>query len=348
MARFTYGNGDYRAGESAIMARCHATLPVTRRPILSLHGAGGNALGDQISPYGETLQVFADSGYPVHAGDYGSSAWRDSVGGIWNFGNSDNIAAINAAVTWLGSQPGIKTDKVFLIGGSMGAAAALNYYKSNPTKIAAIALTIPLLDMNDLASNDKGFVRAGVDPSMYGLSLPQATITLNETVAAAGIGTTFVGLGFNQYTQVNVLTSAGWQLVTTGGSSGSTLTGCSGGTGTLSSSSVVSQGYGASLVNAYGVVWPNLLSSAQLSANSPVVWAESAGGLTVPVKIWASDNDPIASNTSASQAFAAAVQAAGGGNVTPIVESLGAVGHNGTSTKRSDLLAWFDANGGRA
>jgi pimeloyl-ACP methyl ester carboxylesterase len=345
MAVLSYGTGDYRTGEAAVTGSSRSIATTSRRAVLYAHGAGGTAAGDETVPYISTLQQMAEHGYPVHAGDYGSSTWKIS-GGVYNWGNSDHVAAIAAGGTWMGTLPGVKNDKVCLVGGSMGATGAMNYYKANPTKVAAIALIIPLLDLADLSSTDKGFVTNTLAPSMNGLTLPQATINLTNTVASSGLSLSGLPGLASGAGKVNVVTSAGVQVVSFTGTGTSSLTGCTGGTGTCSTGAAVTQGYGASLVTAYGNTWPTLLSGAQLAANSPAAWAATAGGLTVPVKIWASDNDPIASSTAACQAFAGAVAAAGGGNVTPVVQSLGAVGHYGGSISPLELVQWFNANGG--
>lgn len=349
-----YGVGEYRAGEGAFTcwARAGTGTRTSRRAVLGIHGASGTAAGELATPsHDPPYQMLAECGYPLHIGDYCSSTYKDSGGGGWNFGNSDHVAAIAAGVTWMGSYA--KTDKVILVAGSMGTIGALNYYKANPTKVLAMSLAVPACDLADITTNDKG-LGAGiannsfVDASMYGLSLPQATINLSETVATSGLSAAGVpgigtGTGANK---VNILTSNGWQTVTFTGISGSQLTGCSGGTGTMSSTSLVSQGYGATIVNAYGHAWPTPLSGADLAASSPVSWTAQPGALTVPTMLWSSDNDPVACNTAACQTWAAAVAAAGGGNVTPTVHSLGAVGHLAGPTP-AQQVAWLDSVGGR-
>jgi hypothetical protein len=77
------------------------------------------------------------------------------------------------------------------------------------------------------------------------------------------------------------------------------------------------------------------------------VWGEIAAAIPFPIKIWSSDNDYIASNTTVCQAWSASVASAGG-NITPVVESLGAVGHTDATLPAAEVVAWFDANGGRS
>lgn len=76
-------------------------------------------------------------------------------------------------------------------------------------------------------------------------------------------------------------------------------------------------GYQGAIGAAYGVTYPTALPG--LSTHSPVAYPADVRGF--PIRLYTSDNDPIASNTVAAQAWAAAV----GSNVTVI--SGGANGH---------------------
>ena len=351
------GTGDYRTGESALTGGSKIIQRVARRGVVYVRGAGGSATTDTTNVVsGATLAAVGEAGYPMHCGDYcghGTAYW---LSGAYTWGNSEAVNAQAAGFTYLTGLAGVKTDKVCLFGGSMGATDCLNYYKANPAKVCCIALAIPLLDLNDLSSNDKGFVGSGgglgtgLDSSMNTLTLPQGTITCNQNMATSGLSASGIPGAGGAANTVNVKSSLGWQKITFTGLADvggkATFTGCTGGTGTLSTGGGVSQGYGESLVAAYGVAWPTLLSGAQLTANSPQVWAPVAGALTVPTQIWSSDNDPVASNTAACLAWAAAVAAAGGGNVLPTVVSMGNQGHNSLAIDAKGVSAFFNANGG--
>lgn len=355
----TYGVGHYRTGEAGVICLSRALPPPPgRRAVLNILGGGRTATTDltgAVNPV--VLANLADSGYPCFPADFcghGTPYWAN---GAWTWGNSEGTAAIDAGRAFMQALPTVHGDKVILFGGSMGACDALNYYKANSTKVLAIGLFIPLLDLNDLSSNDKGFVGAangtGLDVSMNGLTLPQATITANQSMAASGLAATGLPGAGGAANTVNVKSSLnGWQVVTFTGLSDvggkATFTGCTGGSGTLSTGGGVSQGYGSSMVHAYGVAWPSLLSGAQLSASSPLVWAATPGALTVPTTVWASDNDAIAANTAVCQAWAAAVGAAGGGNVTPTVVSMGNAGHNSNVLDARQVATFFNSVGGQA
>lgn len=96
--------------------------------------------------------------------------------------------------------------------------------------------------------------------------------------------------------------------------------------------------YRAAIGTAYGVTYPTAIPN--LATHSPVAYPAD---VTFPVKIWSSSNDPVASNTAACQTWATAV----GGGLVEVVD-LGAQGHSGLTTPPDDIVAFFDANGGRA
>jgi pimeloyl-ACP methyl ester carboxylesterase len=62
------------------------------------------------------------------------------------------------AWAWLTNASGgaAKTDKCLLVGGSMGGLMAVNWAYRNPTKVAAVALIIPVLDLEDVYTNNRG------------------------------------------------------------------------------------------------------------------------------------------------------------------------------------------------
>lgn len=60
-----------------------------------------------------------------------------------HFGNQDSLDALDDEVAWLAANYGTRTDKVALMGGSMGGWPALNWARYNLSKVAAIAVSIP-------------------------------------------------------------------------------------------------------------------------------------------------------------------------------------------------------------
>jgi hypothetical protein len=93
----------------------------------------------------------------------------------------------------------------------------------------------------------------------------------------------------------------------------------------------------AELGAAYGVIYPAALP--ELDAHSPAAYGKtSLAKLTMPIKIWASSDDTVASPTASCRRWAAGV----GPNV--VVSDLGAVGHSAFSLGRTDPASFFVAN----
>jgi hypothetical protein len=75
------------------------------------------------------------------------------AGGLSTWGRDDVVAtggAIDDAVAWAATNYGTSTDKVALYGTSMGACNVLGWAWRNPSKVQAIACTIPLLGLDSL------------------------------------------------------------------------------------------------------------------------------------------------------------------------------------------------------
>lgn len=94
---------------------------------------------------GDTFRAIADAGLPVFVPD---------LGGANTWGNSTYRSAVDALVTWANTVYGTRTDKVCLMGESMGATGALNWGWRNTGKIAAVYLTSPVVALDALHDRD--------------------------------------------------------------------------------------------------------------------------------------------------------------------------------------------------
>lgn len=109
--------------------------------VVFCHGSGNPQGGVDATQQPATVALLASlaaAGVPVIAGDFAGQAW----------GNDTVLARIDAA--WaLGKTlfPTARTDKLLLIGGSMGGAATSRYSQKYPGKVAAHLGLIPLLDL---------------------------------------------------------------------------------------------------------------------------------------------------------------------------------------------------------
>lgn len=234
----------------------------------------------------EDLEAFGSDGRFVTAwADYGHTTYGAPTGGFGtggtqgqtNMGNPESVTSCGNMWTYLKTLSNVKTDKVILMGGSMGTLTVLNYawsvIKSGATSLSsfcsAILLNIPLLDLYSIYSNNTGS-RQGDIATAYNLG-----------------GS---GVGYNP-----AISQGSWN-------------------GTA--------GQNAAITDSSPILY--------FAANSP---SRFAG---VPIGIWASDNDPFASNTAVCQAFAAQMNALGC-NIQ--VFSVGSQGH-AAAGYHSQKLAW--------
>jgi hypothetical protein len=204
----------------------------------------------------------------------------------------------------------------------------LNYAKANPSNIGGLVLYIPPLDLVSVYLNLFAFAGSAttyVAPfaTAYGLPAPVTDTGCAWTTSAATI-------------TAGLATSAlkGWYVLAPGIPVGTTVSSVSRGVLALSSSPTAG-GTNAS------VTYAAPFSAAQLSVSSPEVYG--AGTFSgIPIQIFASDNDPVASQTSACQAWASAQS-----NIT--VTSMGPVGHSLPAGRNpQEIVSFFDANGSRS
>lgn len=127
--------------------------------------------------------ALASAGIPCLSGTFGGDT----------FANDTAMTRIESAWTVLkGLYPAMRTDKVALLGVSMGGAVAARYSQLNPTKVAALVGIIPLWDIVALYAGNVGGLATSV-ATAWGVTAPaalppEADIAANAA-AAAGIPT---------------------------------------------------------------------------------------------------------------------------------------------------------------
>lgn len=84
-----------------------------------------------------------------------SSMLSSDLGGNQTWGNSTAISRVGSAYNVIQAIPGVSTGKVIVFGQSMGALSALNWARINKSKVCAIVLLIPVINLNDLAQSSQ-------------------------------------------------------------------------------------------------------------------------------------------------------------------------------------------------
>lgn len=180
MSSSHYSIGTVSSGDGALLWRPKFNPSVLLPGVLHAHGAGGysyNAVdptGLQSSLYGSVV----DTGRVLFAGDYG---------GTENWGRADAMSRMTTAYNYLQTQPNVRSGRVVLMGGSMGALCCLNWASANPSKVACIIGVIPVTNLNDIVVNNRGGYAASVNTAYGGWSESTYGSTYNpKTMALAG------------------------------------------------------------------------------------------------------------------------------------------------------------------
>lgn len=141
----------YRTSEVHCFIRPRTFTPGTRYGVIFGHGVGqgGDNFVRNPGSLTDKLWALADAGYPVMTADLSAATYAGA-----NWGNTDHIAAVGAAYTYLTTAGEAKPGRVFVFGSSMGTLA-LNWVRQNKALVAAFAASIPVLDPNDIYVNDK-------------------------------------------------------------------------------------------------------------------------------------------------------------------------------------------------
>lgn len=128
--------------------------------IVVIHGAGATADYFLTDPLSNLIvpNIVSTNQMPAIATD---------AGGNLTWGNATAQAAMDATMTYFTSRLGAK-DQVILLGQSMGGTTVLNWARNNPSKVAAIALHLPIVDLQDVIDNDRGPGLGVTVPPAYG------------------------------------------------------------------------------------------------------------------------------------------------------------------------------------
>lgn len=128
--------------------------------VMAIHGAGTSAILYRDTHWGQDVRLFADEGYPVVSDDFG---------GFQTWGNDTAIAAADDAYDYLTGTLGALSgdDSVILYGISMGGCTALNWAVRNLSKVKAIVLIVPVVDLQDIHDNNRASFRSTIEAA-YG------------------------------------------------------------------------------------------------------------------------------------------------------------------------------------
>lgn len=127
------------------------------------HGSGqpyeyallGNTGSNQIPAWA------AWSGIPCVAAEMDDQAWGDDTA----------MADVDAAINYMAATTGVRSDKVLMLGASMGGYTAIRYTLNNPSKVAAVVGIIPLTNIVGFYNNNVGGAQTQI-ASAWGVTAP--------------------------------------------------------------------------------------------------------------------------------------------------------------------------------
>jgi len=152
----SFAVGTVTASEGALLIRPKIPTSPARRGVISVHGAGSGAT-HCIQPYGKQstqTNAVTDAGFTIFSGDVGGDTW----------GNATGMARMTAAYNYLQGVAGVTPGKVALISGSMGGLISLNWAAANPTLVSAIVSCIPVINPNDIVTNNRALLGSNYAP----------------------------------------------------------------------------------------------------------------------------------------------------------------------------------------
>lgn len=184
--QFLNQTGAYQAGEGQFLA-----LPknwrgdITARGIVVCHGRGGNAWQMVADPYtGHLARACVAAGYAYMSIDAGGTA-------AW--GSPSAMTAVTNAADWLIANVGVRTNRVFVAGFSMGGLTALTWGRLNANRCAGIAAICPALDLTALRAASPTFA-SEMDAAYGSQAAALAAVPVYSPYAAAASSDAYAGL----------------------------------------------------------------------------------------------------------------------------------------------------------
>lgn len=175
-----YSVGTVVPAEGALVIRPKFKPLTPKQGVMFVHGAGSDSTYC-ISPLGvqSTLtNLIATEGYTGYSGDNG---------GPNTWGNVSAISRMTSGYGHLQAQ-GTRAGKVALVSASMGGLVSLVWAAQNKSKVSCIVSVIPVMNVTDIKTNNRGGYGAAIDAAYSG-GWSEATygaVHNPRTLAAAG------------------------------------------------------------------------------------------------------------------------------------------------------------------
>lgn len=172
------GVGQYVASERHMFwTPKHYQADGTKRGVLYCPAKAQTAsdvLGDFIAA------AIVDAGFPLASFDIGNP-----TGATPQWGNDTTVTRVGQAKTYMESALGVKTGGVLGYGGSMGGLSLLNRARQNASDFVALALAIPIGNLDYVHDNDVQANAAGIETAYVNLAGWNAAVATHDPVQFA-------------------------------------------------------------------------------------------------------------------------------------------------------------------
>lgn len=151
------------------------------------------ALTTALSPFAATGDVndLAVRAIIHRLGRRGVPCITSDQAGTSSWSNAAAVGTVGNALTYAGARLGSRSDKAVLFGTSMGSLLALNYTQMNPSKVLAVAVMLPIPDLEWVHDNGPAPIPANIETAFGGLAAYNAAKAgynpMNHTANFAGV-----------------------------------------------------------------------------------------------------------------------------------------------------------------
>jgi len=181
-ATTSYSVGTVVAAEAAVEIRPKYVTNPAKPGVLYVHGAGSDATYCIVPTASQSTLTnkITREGYLGFSGDNGGAA---------TWGNPTSITRLTTAKTHLQTTMGASSSGVVLVSGSMGGLNSLAWAAANPTLVSCIVSVIPVINVTDIVTNNRGGYAASINAAYSG-GWSEATYGATHnpsTLAATGV-----------------------------------------------------------------------------------------------------------------------------------------------------------------
>lgn len=164
---YNKGQSPFTATEANVvwLSRTWTSSP---RPIPVIYGH--HATGTALTPFASTADPTDAAVGRIIRGltSLNLAVISGDQAGTSSFSNPAALATVDAAISYLNTTLGTRTDKVAFVTDSMGTLLAWNWALRNPTRVAAIAALLPVPNLYWLYRNGPGAIPTNIEIAFGG------------------------------------------------------------------------------------------------------------------------------------------------------------------------------------